>query len=82
MKHRKPRTQTLAALLDHTRWDYSEAADRSFLLASVETMFASVAWEVAPQHLTPMAATAVSDEAPTGRGDYETQPLERLIRED
>ena len=56
MSNRKPR-ETLAWELDHTKWDYSSSTDRSFLLTSVQRMFAGVAWEIAPQHLTPVAET-------------------------
>jgi hypothetical protein len=79
MKDRKPPTQTLAAALDHTQWDYSAAADRRFLLVPVERMFASVAWEISPQHLEPMAATVTPGSPAADSAEYETQPLERLI---
>ena len=51
MKEKKTPARTLAAVLDHTHWDYSTATDRRFLLVSVEKVFASVAWEIA--HWTP-----------------------------
>ncbi len=79
MKDRKLPPQTLAAVLDHTHWDYSAAADRRFLLVSVERMFASVAWEISPQHLTPMAAPVPPGSPVAGSADFETQPLERLV---
>jgi len=76
---RKPRGLTLAAELDRMRWDYSPGTDRSFLLASVEKMFASVAWEITPQHLTPMAERHNADSRDSTTEDFETQPLERLV---
>jgi hypothetical protein len=79
MNDRKPARQTLAAVLDHTQWDYSAAADRRFLLTSVERTFASVAWEISPQHLAPMAATATPGAPAADSAEFETQPLERLI---
>ena len=79
MKDQKPPTQTLAAALDHTQWDYSAAADRRFLLISVERMFAGVAWEVSPQHLAPMVESVTPDPGEDVSSDFETQPLERLI---
>jgi hypothetical protein len=78
MKHRKPEGKTLAAELDRTRWDYSAAKDRSFLLTSVLNTFASVAWEIAPQHLTPVRG---SQENGSGSGEadgVDTRPIERL----
>jgi len=75
---RKPQGLTLAAELDRMRWDYSPGTDRSFLLASVERMFASVAWEITPQHLTPMAERPEGDSRDSNTEDFETQPLECL----
>jgi hypothetical protein len=79
MKDRKPPTQTLAAALDRTQWDYSAAADRRFLLVSVERVFASVAWEISPEHLEPMTAAVKPGSPAASSADYETQPLERLL---
>lgn len=79
MKEKQTPARTLAAVLDHTHWDYSAATDRRFLLVSVEKVFASVAWEIAPQHLAPMAVSVTPDSPEAGSADYETQPLERLI---
>jgi hypothetical protein len=79
MKDKKPARQSLAAVLDHTQWDYSAAADRRFLLTSVERTFASVAWEISPQHLAPVAAPATPVSPKADSDDYETQPLERVI---
>ena len=75
MKERNARSQTLAATLDRTKWDYSPETDRSFLLASVERVFASVAWEISSQHLAPMAADTSSEASAV----YETQPLKKSI---
>lgn len=77
--NRKPRGATLAAELDRMRWDYSPTTDRSFLLASVERMFASVAWEITPQHLTPMAEHREGDSQGSKAADFDTQPLERSV---
>lgn len=81
MKDRKPQGSTLAAELDRTKWDYSPSTDRSFLLVSVERMFASVAWEIPPQHLAPMATPKVVGSHGAKAEDFETQPLDRLIFE-
>lgn len=75
MRPRKAGSQTLAATLDRTKWDYSPETDRSFLLSSVERVFASVAWEVPSQHLTPVTAEASSGPSTSN----ETQPLKNVI---
>jgi len=69
------RSQTLAATLDRTKWDYSPETDRSFLLSSVERVFASVAWEISSQHLAP---TAVGSPGGASKAD-QIQPAEELI---
>jgi len=74
MKERKAHSQTLAATLDRTKWDYSPETDRSFLLSSVERVFASVAWEISSQHLAPMAVDASAGVSER----HETQPLDKL----
>ena len=75
----KKNTETLAFELDRTKWDYSPSKDRSFLLNSVERMFASVAWEIAPQHLTPVAETASVGVQAKKSTDHDTQPLAKAI---
>jgi len=76
--NRKPQCLTLAAELDRMRWDYSPSTDRSFLLASVEKMFASVAWEITPQHLIPMTEPGDGDSQSSKPADFDTQPLESV----
>lgn len=76
--NRKTRGPTLAAELDRTRWDYTPSTDRSFLLASVERMFASVAWEITPQHITPKTEPRAGDSHGSKSADFDTQPLESL----
>lgn len=63
---RAPRSKTLAATLDRTKWDYSPATDRSFLLSSVERVFNSVAWEISSQHLAPISASVGTDSRNVG----------------
>ena len=79
MKDPKPGAKSLAAELDRTKWDYNPATDRSFLLGSVKRMFASVAWEISPQHLAPAVAVAAADESAKGSGEFETRPLPRVV---
>lgn len=79
MKDPKPGAKTLAAELDRTKWDYNPATDRSFLLGSVKRMFASVAWEISPQHLAPAVTVGAADEPAKASGDFETRPLPRVI---
>ncbi len=79
MKDLKPGAKTLAAELDRTKWDYNPATDRSFLLGSVKRMFASVAWEISPQHLAPAIAVQTADRPAKGPGEFETRPLPCVI---
>lgn len=82
MRNPKPGAKTLAAELDRTKWDYNPATDRSFLLGSVKRMFASVAWETTPRHLTPATVVATAEKTTKGSGDFETRPLpfvQRLV---
>ncbi len=81
MRDPKPDAKTLAMELDRTKWDYNPATDRSFLLGSVKRMFASVAWEVSPQHLVPAVAVPTVEPPVRGSGDYETRPLPRVIND-
>ena len=74
MSGRKKR-ETLASTLDRTQWDYSPSKDRSFLLTSVERMFASVSWEIAPQHLTPIADAGSTTPQRRPVAKFETRPL-------
>jgi len=79
MKDSKAGAKTLAAELDRTKWDYNPATDRSFLLGSVKRMFASVAWEISPQHLAPAVTAAAEETSTKASGDFETRPLPRVI---
>jgi len=79
MRDPKSGAKSLAAELDRTKWDYNSATDRSFLLGSVKRMFASVAWEISPQHLAPAVAAAAEETSTTASGDFETRPLSRVV---
>jgi len=79
MRDPKPGAKTLAAELDRTKWDYNPVTDRSLLLGSVKRMFASVAWEISPQHLAPAVAVPSADKRTEGPGEFETRPLPSVI---
>ncbi len=56
---RKP---TLAAALDRTRWDYSPAKDRRFLLAPLSRIFERFVWESRSHPDTPKPKPEEPDE--------------------
>lgn len=79
MKRLEPDGKTLAAELDRTKWDYNAAKDRSFLLTSVLRTFASVAWEVKPQHLTPVQKNQPASVGVREPNEADTQPIDRAL---
>jgi len=45
---------SIAEKLEHTKWDYSQRQDRSFLLEPIGSIFSTFCWDGKPERVIPV----------------------------